>query len=323
MTYLVYATLAVAALLLSGCTGTSEDQSGLPADSPPADSTPQRQDPSSTEQEATPLRLRGHVLSASLQPISNATVTVVGLGVSSTTKGDGAFDFGTQERRLYTLMAKAQGFEDASLTVPPDLQGQVRLIMQAGDPVTAYNTTVHFRGILQCAFEALIISPSCDSALVALNDALEERAGERPAPQPFDQNFTFLFGADRGWKTLVLDIIFDDDAHPGLDGLRIAVRGSLDPDGSGEYTQYGRWHDAVSFTARLEPGGTYTDGTEPVPASATGFQVDVYPHSHAYHPAEQGFLGVGFAQNVRFDVFATLFYVDSAPEGWSFQETTP
>jgi hypothetical protein len=86
--------------------------------------------------------------------------------------------------------------------------------------------------------------------------------------------------------------------------------------------QYGRWHAPTSFVARLEPGGNYTDGTEPVPAEATGFQVDIYPHSHGYHPTCIPVfgcpLGVGAAVNVDFDVYATLFYVDPAPADYSF-----
>lgn len=258
------------------------------------------------------LHLRGHVLTPSLQPIANATVAVIGLGATRTTADDGAFDFGTLARRLYTLQAAAPGYTAANLTVTPDEAAEpVRIVLEAGYPVTPYNTTVHFRGVLQCAFEALILSPSCDSGLVF--------AG---APPVFAQNQSFLFPADLGWKTLVVDVVFDGDAHPGLDGLRIALRGSLDPDSGGEYVQYGRWHDAHSFTARVEPGGNYTDGVETVPLNATGFQVDVYPHGHGYHQVCAGdscFLGAGAAVNVSFDVYATLFYVEPAPDGFSLR----
>jgi hypothetical protein len=323
MTRLAAALLAATLLLLSGCASSPTPSSAVEAevlegagDEPQAESDTQPDDATTADAGDTgdadgPMRLRGHVLSASLHPIGNATVRVVGFGQPRVTGPDGAFDFGSVERRIYALTATAPGHEDASVTVAPGHQGDIRLVLQAGDPVVPYQETVHFRGVLECAFEALIISPSCDSALVA--------AG---GPALFETNHTYLFSAQRGWKTLVIDVVFDGEAHPGLDGLRIAVRGSRDPDGGGEYTQYGRWHGPESFTARLEPGGSYADGTEAVPGSAAGFQVDVYPHSHAYHPAEAGFLGVGFAQNVRFDLYATLFYVEPAPEGWTFRDAS-
>jgi hypothetical protein len=239
-------------------------------------------------------------------------VAVIGLDAARTTAEDGAFDFGRLARRLYTLQASAPGHTPANLTITPEQADQpVSIVLEAGYPVTPYNTTVHFHGILQCAFEALIISPSCDSGLVF--------AG---VPPVFAQNQSFLFQADPGWRTLVVDVVFDGQAPPGLDGLRIALRGSLDPDSGGEYVQYGRWHDSTSFTARVEPGGNYTDGVEAVPSNATGFQVDVYPHGHAYHDVCAGdscFLGAGAAVNVSFDVYATLFYVDPAPEGFTLR----
>lgn len=265
--------------------------------------------------------LRGHVFSPALIPIANATVTVIATELSEVTDQDGAFDFGRHEPRIYTLRATATGFMETSLTVTPEHAGQaIRLVMQPSLPTQPYNQTFQFTGIMQCAFEALIISPSCDSAIAAANDEIENRGGGRPIPLLFDTNQSFVFLAEPGWRTLVIDVVFDGDAHPGLDGLRITVRGSLDPDSGGEYTQYGRWNDAHSFTARLEPGGSYDEGTEAVPENAVGFQVDTYPHSHLWHAGEASpFLGVGFAQNVRFDLYATLFYVEPAPAGFTIR----
>lgn len=298
--------LVAAALLLAGCTApaanTDEPQQ---QDSPAEDhSNHSPEAPTSGEER---VHLRGYALSAALVPIEGAAVSVLSTDLTATTGADGAFHFGELASRIYTLQASAPGFLNTTLTVTPaETASSIKLVMQAGYPEIPYNTTVSFRGILECAFEALIISPSCDSAITVVPGG----------PRLFSENQSFLFGADLGWKTLVLDIVFDGEAHPGLEGLRIAVRGSLDPDGGGEYTQYGRWNNPTSFTVHIEPGGNYTDGTEPVPQNATGFQVDVYPHGHAYHEvcAETScFLGAGFAQNVEFDVYATLFYVEPAP----------
>ncbi|MHB1260123.1 MAG: carboxypeptidase-like regulatory domain-containing protein [Thermoplasmatota archaeon] len=295
-------TAFLACLLLAGCTNTNETPTGTPA---------------TTDAGAGPavesMELRGQVLAPSLAPISNATVIIVATDLAVVTGADGFFDFGSLEPRIYTLVATAAGYLETSLTVTPEQGSQpVRLVMQAGNPVVPYRQTYAFAGIMQCAFEALIISPSCDSALTAVPG--------QPVPPLFDTNQSFLFQAEPGWKTLVVDVVFDAESHPGLAGLRITVRGSLDPDGGGEYAQYGRWYDAQSFTASLEPGGRYDDGTEPVPDNATGFQVDTYPHSHFWHAGEASpFLGVGFAQDLRFDVYATLFYVEPAPEDFTLR----
>lgn len=295
-----------ACLALAGCAGAGQDAVQRTASIP--DSTTELDGAAAQEG----VHLRGHVLTAALVPIDDANVSVVATGLLARTGADGAFDFGRQPARIYSIIASAGGFLDGSLTVTPEQAGEpLKLVLEAGYPVTPYNTTVAFTGILECAFEALIISPSCDSVLTVVPGA----------PRVFDEAQSFLFNADLGWKTLVLDVVFDGDAQPGLDGLRIALRGSLDPNGGGEYLQYGRWNDPHSFTIRVEPGGNYTEGVEPVPSNATGFQVDAYPHSHLWHAGGVSpFLGVGVGSNVRFDLYATLFYVDGAPEGFTLQE---
>lgn len=299
-------------LTLAGCTGGNASPSGGEEAGP--DVTP-----GADVVEA--IELRGHVFTPAFVPIANATVTVIATELREVTREDGAFDFGRHEARIYTLLATATGFMESSLTVTPDQAGQaIRLVMQPGLPTQPYNHTFGFTGIMQCAFEAVIISPSCDSVIAAANDEIDDRGGGRPLPLLFDTNQSFVFLAEPGWSTLVIDVVFDGEAHPGLDGLRITVRGSLDPDSGGDYTQYGRWNDAQSFTARLEPGESYDEGTEPVPQNATGFQVDTYPHSHLWHAGEASpFLGVGFGQNVRFDLYATLFYVEPAPEDFTLR----
>jgi hypothetical protein len=288
-------------LSLAGCVGGPGDASEGPSQ------------PASIDAEAREIHLRGHVLTPALVPVADASVSVVAMGLAQRTAADGGFDFGAVPSRLYTLQVSAAGYADATLTVSPDeAAAALSIVLEPGAPVEPYTTTVSFHGVLECAFEALIISPSCDSALTVVPGA----------PRLFRENQSFVFGADPGWRTLVLDVVFDAEAHPGLDGLRAVVRGSLDPDGGGEYLQYGRWNGPSSFTIRMEPGGNYTDGTEPVPANATGFQVDVYPHGHAYHEAcaeTSCFLGAGAASNVEFDVYATLFYVESAPAGFTLR----
>lgn len=258
------------------------------------------------------IHLRGHIVDDGLRPIPNATVAVVATSLQQATGADGGFDFGLQERRIYTLHAAAPGFIAGNLTVTPEQETEaLRFVLQQGLPVQPYNTTVHLRGIIQCALEVLIISPSCDSALVLVPGA----------PHVFTSNQTILFQADPGWRTLVLDVVFDGSSQPGLAGLRTVLRATFAPDSNGTYAQYGRWNETASYTVRVEPGQAYPDGVDDVPANATGFQVDVYPQSFGHHATcpEACFLGVGAGMNVKFDLYATLFYVDPAPAGFTLR----
>lgn len=268
------------------------------------------------------IHLHGHAVTQSLVPIAGANVSLIAPHVSVVTDENGAFDFGRLPARIYSLQARAAGFNDAWITITPEQRdSEILIVLEVGQPVIAYNVTMRFRGNIQCALEVLIISPSCDSIVAGANDELEANGGGRPLPLVFDQNQSFLFQADLGWRTLVLDVLFDGEAQPGLVGLRTVLRGTLDHDGGGEYVQYGRWHNESSYSVRVEPGNAYMDGVEPVPFNATGFQLDVYPQGHLYHEVcggETCFLGAGLGTDVQFQVFATLFYVDPAPPGFKF-----
>lgn len=299
--------------LLAGCSQTSVKQGAAGA---------LGGDAGEGELAADSMEIRGHVFGPSLNPLAGANVTLVALREERITDPSGAFDFGTRPRGLYTLHAEAAAHISLNYTVAPEAGGLVSLVLEAGRPIVPYSDTVAFAGLLQCALEVAIISPSCDSAVVYVDEQYLGGHGIRL----FDEAQSFLVDAGLGWQTLVVDVVFDGEAHPGLAGLRATIRGNRDPENGGEYTQYGRWNSPDSFTIRLEPGGAYPEGTEPVPVDSSRFEVDVYPHSHGYQQVcspTACFLGLGAAVNVEFDVYATVFYVEPAPSGWTLREANP
>ena len=290
----------LALVLLAGCT-----ESAAPAAGP----TP-------TTELSDLLDVAGTVQGPGLRPIEGALVKVVGLAVNDTTDADGAFQLSDLPRALHLVSVEADGFLPGSFRVDPAAApAPVVVVLEPAPDTLPFNETVQHRGILQCALEALIVSGSCDAVVTFL--------GQDPI---LDQNATWDFSVRPGWQTLVLDVVFDPGAQPGLDGLRVVVRALSDSASLGEYGQYGRFNGSASFTARLEPGATYPDGDAPLPANATSFRIDVYPHSHGWHTAcdptgtEGCFLGAGAGLDVAFDLFATAFYNGPAPEGFSLRE---
>jgi hypothetical protein len=215
----------------------------------------------------------------------------------------------------YFLRARAAGHHEQTLTIDAErARDPVRFVLEAIPAEQVHQVTTHFRGRIECALEAGIISPSCDSAIT-----------HGGGPALFEANQTTLVGVKPGWRSVVGDLVFDAASEPGIDGLRVTVRGALDAGDSGSYEQYGRFNDTRSFTFRLEPGGTYPDGTEPVPGNTTAFEFAVYPQSHLWHATcDAGvppcLLGVGFGTDIEFDLYVTAFYGKAAPEGWSLQD---
>ncbi len=257
--------------------------------------------------EGTPtMTVSGVVQDEDTQPIEGATVTLLALNRTRVTDAAGAFVFENVPLGFHVVRADATDFTAAEVTAKPEGEGETASVFVvlprfAEEP---FHETVHFQGIVQCAAEYAIISPSCDTPI--------EYAG---GPSLTDNETIFIHSLAANWRTVVLDVDFDAADHPGMDGLRITVRGTNDADQVNEYDQYARFHGATSY--RIEPGGTYEDGTGPVPADSATFEYEVYPHSHGYHPGGAGLLGVGVGLDVTFDLYATAFYVDGAEAGWS------
>lgn len=294
------ALLATVPLALSGCAGNApvraEELLGAPSQT---------------------MSIVGLVQDESFAPVAGAQATVRLTNRTAASDAGGLFRFDGLPLGPYVVDVTAPGFRAATLTAEPRANASLNFVLEADQGTAIVQEVFHFTGILRCALEAAIISPSCDTVV--------EFAG---GPSVSEDIATFEQGVRPGWNTTVVDVVFDASAHPGLAGLRLTVRGHGDAAQLDAYEQYGRFYAPQSFAARLDPGATYEDGTAPIPANTTYFGFDVYPHSHGYHAAcepvtNQCPLGVGAGMDVPFDLYVTVFYGAPAPEGYSFQTTGP
>lgn len=278
--------LALAAVALAGCSG-----------SPAAD-------PLTPDAARETMTIVGLVQNETFAPIPGAHVFVRLTDLNASTDAGGLFTFTGLPLSPYVVDVVADGFGNATLTAEPRLNVSLTFILAPPSTETPPPVLVHFQGNLQCAFEAAIITPSCDTLIDETGQSL------------FEDISTFEAGVNQGWTGVVIDVDFDPSAHPGLAGLRLTLQGRNDADKLTTYEQYGRFYDSGPFSVLVQPGGTYEDGNLPVPANATSLQLEVYPHSHGYHPGGAGLLGAGAAMNVQFDLYVTAFY-GPIPEGYT------
>lgn len=281
------------ALALAGCTGTH-----APAPTASCDgATP-------TAACATGMTILGLVQDESFAPIAGANVALRLTNHTATTDAGGLFTFTGLVLSPYVVDVLAAGYANATLTAEPRQNVSLTFILSSPTQAIPDPVVLHFAGKFDCALEALIISPSCDSAT--------DEAGL----SIFEDISTFDFGLNPGWATVVVDVDFEE--HQGIDGLRVTVQGKSDADKVAAYEQYGRFHGSDPFTFRIEPNQAYADGTSPVPANATSLQLEVYPQGHGWHAGGVSpFLGVGAAPSVQFDVYVTIFYVQPAPADYT------
>ena len=244
-------------------------------------------------------------------PVAGAHVALRLTNRTATTDASGGFRFDGLAVSAYLVDVNATGFEDQTLTAEPrDGNQSVNFVLRKPTSLRPRTEVTHIRGFLQCASEELIITGSCDAASTSFK-----------GPGVFNDTSTFDVGLGRRWDSIVVDVDFD--SQPGIDGLRLVVRGINDGDTLGSYQQYGRFHDSTSFTARLDVNGTYPDGAASVPGNLTIVRMDVYPQGYGWHDAcdpvvtHDCFLGAGAAIDVSFDLYVTVFYNQLAPDGYS------
>lgn len=293
----------VTALALAGCSGKD----------PPAATGP-------VASEA--MTIVGLVQNETFAPIPGAQVSLRLTGHVATTDAGGLFTFEDLPLSPYLVDVVAAGFENATLNAEPMHNVSLsfvlyRPVIGIPEPVTA-----QFTGYFECAFEALIIPGSCDFIL-------DQPGLNGTGQDPFKDRNSFVMGLGTAWSTVVVDVVFSPQA--GLDGLHLTLRGRNDADQLASYGQYAQAEGTGPFTFRMEPEQTYPGSTAgAVPANLTALQLDVYPMGYAYHalcsdpvpdpahpPAGSCPLGVGAAQNVKFDLFVTVFFVEPAPEGFT------
>lgn len=262
------------------------------------------------------MSIAGLVQGPSFDPVVGAQVSIRFAELSTVTDVSGRFRFEDLVASAYVVDVVANGFENATLTAGPGGNASLDFILEIAQALRPTHVTVQFHGSLECALEVLIITPSCDSALT------HPMVG---GPAVFQSLSNFEQGVNKNWRTVVVDVDFDPDANPGVAGMRVTVRGRNDENSLGTYEKFGQFYGADPFTFRLEPGQDYGSAPEdvPVPVNATVFRLEAFPQSHAWHPGGAGVLGVGFAKDMTFDLFVTVFYNEPAPADWTFFDNQP
>lgn len=271
-------------------------------------------------EEATTITLSGIVQDRNVLPVAGATVTVRDSNLTATTGPDGLFSFPDLDDGFFIVDATAPDHDEVTLTHRPGDTPELLFVLTrlTQDP---FQATQSFRGIIECAAEYLIITPSCDT--------ITEFTAEQGVPLPGGGDLVadeseFDIQVDSGWETIVVDVVFDLSSHPGLEAVRTTFSAASDPNQLTSYEQYGRFQGPTSYTIRIDPGATYPDGVEPVDGNLTAFRLNLYGQGHGWHQVCDPVsgtctLGAGATLDLRFDVFVTAFYVEPAPEGWSFQ----
>ncbi|HEX2066128.1 MAG TPA: carboxypeptidase-like regulatory domain-containing protein [Candidatus Thermoplasmatota archaeon] len=253
------------------------------------------------------MRVAGLVESDTLIPLANATVAIADLNLTARTDALGAFAFPPLEPRAYRVEASHPGYRPLTLVARPETNSaSLDFVLQRALPPAPRQEQFRFRGILECGYVTPVAAGACDADAGLVGNQTR-----------------FSFPLAPAWRTAVVDVVFDPDANPGLDGLVLVVRGD---GGAAGGLDLGRFNGSRSFTARLEPGAAHPGGAAPVDGNLTGLQLEVQPRGRLDGqacPQVQGSVqcarGAGAGLNIEFDLFVTAFYVAPAPPGFTLR----
>lgn len=270
------------ATLLAGCTTAPPAPAGIPVDE---------------AGRALPT-LQGIVVDAAIRPLAGATVRLLGTDVDATTDTDGHYEIHRPTGRAEDVLAAAfmEGF--VPLTHRVQLSGHrsasLDFVLETDPTVVPHVEVLQFRGMLGCRVAAsgavVFESISCDPP---------ELNAPRDAPKPW---------------------IWYVNPTPGFAGAVV----ELDWEAESPSTQ--------SLRARLD--GPVMGGLEaPIVAQATGespLRLEVpeaaaraFPRWSALRlvveltPEAAGDPAAAASVEQRFDAYATVFYVDPAPPGYT------
>lgn len=266
----------------------------------------------------------GRVMTPAFNPIEGARVWIGQSGscttefctadltfVEDATDATGAFRLpGIWEGNNTTVHVEHPDYEDTNVTVT--VPGpSINLTLTPVDRVVPYQQQFPFNGYFECGADHLIFAGSCDEFAGAVVP---------PAEGSFADEREFTFSLEDDWKTVVVDIHFDP-LPPTLEALRLAAYDAAEDAELGAYPRYTFESGAEPFTLRIEPGTDYGDD-RPTPENATDLRLEVFPQGHGYHQVcdpsgETCFTGVGASARVDFQVVATAFYHEAAPQGWT------
>ena len=149
--------LLLVAVALAGC---SADEPEAPAEIPA---------------EATTVTLSGIVQDRNVVPLEGAAVSIRDSNLTFITGIDGRFAFPDLESGFYILDATAPDHDTVTLTHRPGDVPELLFVLTR-ITIDPYQDTQHFQGIVECAAEYLIITPSCDT--------ITEYVAEQGVPLP-------------------------------------------------------------------------------------------------------------------------------------------
>lgn len=328
---LTFALLAVAVLLVSGCSS-KKGTDGITG----SDAT-MLQQPGDIDATPTTGGIHGIVVDQAIRPIANALIAVGSLNKTVKTSVAGTFVVSGLAPGDYLIKVSHPLFDSAQQVAkvvagvrdPQDLK--IQLTQRIFDK--PYLVTTHFKGFIVC---------SVGAAVVASEECGEGVGVPCQAPQPYgchraggqgDNYVQYDFFPDSAQaKSIVYEQVWtpNSDATGNLYTV-LALNWTCDPSCGGNELHIAQGTSPLIGRVDMTENGTVKGSGGEVPVDGTAkFSTFTWPAWGAFcldnppTPAcAQQNAQANYAANQPFDLFVTTSYVLPLPEGWSFVANSP
>jgi hypothetical protein len=256
--------------------------------------------------------LTGIVTDDSVNPIKGAEVGLVGTELSALTDDGGRFTINTIEPGEYTLVANKLGYESVTkrVTVIASEVAEAKIALEAIAIETPYHNTVPLKGMWTLAVAAIVAVPNTGAV-----------------PTHGDEH-RFQFDVDKDWNTTIIEVSFKfsnagSSTTPGAWFNSVAT-----PKGKTSGTPTGEVFGKTSpVRAELHPGQPYINPAgKPIGRdypegayhhSSYAFPVGLLSDETSAATAPSQSRGVGTSIGQSFEVYASMFYFEAPPPGFS------
>lgn len=314
---------AVLLTAMAGCTGAPGGLEGGPGTTPSWTGSS-----NSADEGAGVGSVAGRVVDDEARAIEGARAEILGLALSAVSDAEGAFllDGVPVGSRVLEVTAPAHASTARNISVERGRATEVDVVLMPLPSDVAYHLTVPFEGHYTCAHEVPIWTGDCMLLY-------ESQTGEDDSVT--EEQYAFRTLVADAWESVVLDVEWTYPANNQLDGMRLYLENGNGTE-TGHSYKVGR-ADGPDSPLRLQvnrgephPRADYYVGTGVrafIPDAGDDVQIRVFPRGNLYdvtsqvctNPTQQQgcLLGVGVGIEIRFTVYASVFYFAPAPADFS------
>lgn len=173
-----------------------------------------------------------------------------------------------------------------------------------------------FDGHFDCTAVYVIIPGDC---LIVVENVTHMAGLPDPASNATTEKNVIDFALDQNWTALVVEMTWDEPSPQTADGMTLALEPAEAP-ADGHSAKYARVDGVSPLRIDLVPGAKHASATEEDMPNADGGEVlraRAFVRGHLHNPGGTDFLGVGLAKDFKFKLYASVFYGEPMPEGYS------